>query len=150
MTLRGLGLARTALHIAVIHNNLPVVAALLEVERVNVNAKDKDGNTPLMLACEKGYEDIALLLISNKLIDVNAQNKDGHTALILSSVKVGGKMKVVEALIGKKTCPVPGTPKSSKSLNTKDHVHAKKATSDNSTKVIFVVETLLFLVKWPK
>lgn len=102
VTLRGTGLARTALHIAVIHNNLPVVAALLESDRINVNVKDKDGNSPLMLACEKGFEDIALLLISHKSIDVNAQNKDGHTALILSSVKVGGKIKIVEALIDKK------------------------------------------------
>ena len=102
VTLRGMGLARTALHIAVIHNNLPVVTTLLGAERINVNAKDKDGNTPLMLACEKGFEDIALLLIGHKSIDINTQNKDGHTALILASVKVGGRIKVVQALIDKK------------------------------------------------
>ena len=102
VTLRGVGLARTALHIAVLHNNLPVVAALLESDRININAKDKDGSSPLMLACDKGFEDIALLLVGHKSIEINAQNKDGHTALILASVKVGGKIKVVQALIDKK------------------------------------------------
>ena len=47
---------------------------------VDVNAKDKDGWTPLMVSVWHGNLDIAKLLVENGA-DVNAQNNDGNTAL---------------------------------------------------------------------
>lgn len=50
----------------------------------NVNAKDKEGWTPLMFAANKGYPEIAKILITAGA-DVNAKDKDGNTALMRAS-----------------------------------------------------------------
>ena len=46
----------------------------------DVNAKDKDGNTPLHLAAMNGKIDVAKVLLKHNA-DVNAKNNEGRTAL---------------------------------------------------------------------
>ncbi|KAK0044670.1 serine/threonine-protein phosphatase 6 regulatory ankyrin repeat subunit B [Biomphalaria pfeifferi] len=55
---------------------------------VDVNCKDDEGNSPLMLCALHGYSDIVRMLIE-KRADVNSTNKNGDTALILSASKPG-------------------------------------------------------------
>ena len=50
----------------------------------NVNAKDKDGVTALMLASKLSLEYVVDILIDNKA-DVNAKDNDGDTALMIAS-----------------------------------------------------------------
>jgi Zn-dependent protease with chaperone function len=52
----------------------------------DVNAKDEDGKTPLMLAAEMGHRDIVKILLTEGA-EVNAKDKDGFTALTLSIQK---------------------------------------------------------------
>jgi ankyrin repeat protein len=54
----------TPLHYAADHNSI-AEARLLLTHRVNVNAKDKDGRTPMFYATQKGYSDIVQLLTQN-------------------------------------------------------------------------------------
>lgn len=53
---------RTVLHYAVLQNNYDVVDALLEFKGIKVNIRDVRDMTPLGLAEEKGFDDIACLL----------------------------------------------------------------------------------------
>jgi ankyrin repeat protein len=57
---------------------------LLESE-ADVNAEYLDGTTPLHLAAESGYRDLAELLIANKA-KINAQSNDGTTPLHWAAV----------------------------------------------------------------
>jgi ankyrin repeat protein len=45
-----------------------------------VNARDKEGQTPLHWAAERSQKDVAALLLANKA-DVNAVDRDGWTPL---------------------------------------------------------------------
>ena len=51
-----------------------------------LNVKNKDGNTPLILAAWRGYIEMGQLLIKAGA-DINIQNKGGYTPLILSVKK---------------------------------------------------------------
>ena len=60
--------------------HLDVVQALL-AKGADVNAKDNDGATALMLASQNGHLDVVQALLA-KGADVNAKANDGVTALI--------------------------------------------------------------------
>ena len=61
----------------------------------NVNAKDNDGNTALMMAAENGYTETADLLLMHGA-DVNARTNDRRTALTLA--KINGRTEIVSLL----------------------------------------------------
>ena len=90
------------------YDHMDIVLFLLKQEGVNVNVKNKDGNTLLHLACLKGErKDMVELLINlkdeagNYVVDVNEKNKDGNTPLHLACMD--GKCKdIVELLINLK------------------------------------------------
>jgi len=65
-------------------------------EGFNVNAKDKDGYTALLIAAEKGDLEMAQLLVE-KGADVNAKDKDGYTALMY--VAYAGNLEIAKILI---------------------------------------------------
>ena len=48
---------------------------------VNINTKDKDGYTALMLASREGHSDCVDALVSHNNIDINATNLQGKTTL---------------------------------------------------------------------
>jgi ankyrin repeat protein len=58
-----------------------VVRALLYHDGVDVNAIDKDGETALILASDRGYLDMVSALLNHKGVDVNIKNNLGESAL---------------------------------------------------------------------
>ncbi|ORX75921.1 ankyrin [Anaeromyces robustus] len=73
----------TALHLACQHNNFKAIPLLIS-EKI-VNAKDKNNNTPLMIAIkEKNYKCAETILsMSNKMyIDVNTIDNEGNSPMI--------------------------------------------------------------------
>lgn len=68
---------------AVSTGNLEKVKSLLAAG-VDVNARDKDGNTVLMWAASDGYAGIVKLFLDQGA-DVNVRDKDGRTALMYVS-----------------------------------------------------------------
>ena len=61
------------------HNE--AVKFLLQLETVNIDHTNEEGKTALMLACERGHEDIAHSLLSAGA-NVNLQDNNGWTALM--------------------------------------------------------------------
>lgn len=51
-----------------------------------LNAVDKYGNTPLIIAAREGHTDIVKLFLANPHVDVNAINDNGDTALIVAAL----------------------------------------------------------------
>jgi ankyrin repeat protein len=64
---------------------------------INVNAKDKDGATPLVLASEKGDIEMTRVLLKNGA-DPNASDIDGYTALMFASYS--GNLEIARLLVG--------------------------------------------------
>ena len=64
---------------------------------INVNAKDKDGSTPLMIASEKSDSEIVGLLLKSGA-DPNAGDIAGYTALMFASYS--GNLEIARLLIG--------------------------------------------------
>ena len=77
---------------------LPEIKRLLD-QGAQVNAKDKDEVTPLMLASENGRLDIVQTLL-DKGADVNVKDSYGMSALMLASQQAGN-LGVVQALLAK-------------------------------------------------
>lgn len=96
------------LMMAVKNRSTSLVTALLtsgsnnrntNVINVDINARDKEGNTAAMIAinCGYGYEDVFNLLIAHKGMDVNARNNRGMTSLMIAAS--AGEFAFAEALI---------------------------------------------------
>lgn len=60
--------------------NIEVIQKL--IDKVTVNAQDQSGLTALILAAQKGHENVVKLLLQLPGININAQNRYGCTALI--------------------------------------------------------------------
>lgn len=78
-----------------INGNLSGVISALQ-NGANVNAKNKELYTALMLAAENDYCDIVRYLLHVNGIEVNVQNKYDNTALILAAQN--GNLEMVETL----------------------------------------------------
>lgn len=74
----------TALHLAVEHNKLEAIEALLKNPRTHINLLDEKGNTPLHLA--KSREAAELLLV--KKAQTRLLNNSGQTALEVAELSV--------------------------------------------------------------
>ena len=81
---------------AVKDGNIEEVRYLLETKDVDVNAKDKNGVTPLHEAADRGLADIAELLIAGGA-NVNAEDYDGNTPLHLAIG--GGHAEIARLLV---------------------------------------------------
>ncbi|XP_078150540.1 protein ACCELERATED CELL DEATH 6-like [Carex rostrata] len=78
---------RNFLHIAVEKKNIRVIM-VAHKEGINtnvINAKDKDGNTPLHLAVINSESEIFVFLCQNKRVNPNIRNEVGLTPLDLSA-----------------------------------------------------------------
>ena len=69
---------------AVTAGNNEAVEFLLQLETVNIDHTNEEGKTALMLACERGHEDIVHSLLSAGA-KVNIQDNNGWTALMIAS-----------------------------------------------------------------
>uniref|UniRef100_A0A1X7SHJ1 Uncharacterized protein n=1 Tax=Amphimedon queenslandica TaxID=400682 RepID=A0A1X7SHJ1_AMPQE len=69
---------------AVTTGNNEAVESLLQLETVNIDHTNEEGKTALMLACERGHEDIVHSLLSAGA-NVNIQDNKGWTALMIAS-----------------------------------------------------------------
>uniref|UniRef100_A0A1X7T0N1 Uncharacterized protein n=1 Tax=Amphimedon queenslandica TaxID=400682 RepID=A0A1X7T0N1_AMPQE len=69
---------------AVTAGNNEAVKFLLQLETVNIDHTNEEGKTALMLACERGHEDIVLSLLFAGA-NVNIQDNEGWTALMIAS-----------------------------------------------------------------
>ena len=59
-----------------------------QIKGADINAKDKDANTPLMRACWSENPDIEIIkYLVNAGADVNAKNKDGWAVLMLACLR---------------------------------------------------------------
>jgi ankyrin repeat protein len=104
----------TILHLAIQCAELPVVEYVLSdgVGSIDINARDKDGNTPLHIAAGQGRSHIVKLLLEQKGINDSISNYQGRLPLDLArtpeifqqlqlsrSIFMDGKIKQVQALV---------------------------------------------------
>jgi len=89
---------KTALMLAVDANNINIVQKLLASPYTDATLYNVNGDTALMLAAEKGYDDIVnALLDSKKEVDINHKNTNFKTALMLAAEK--GYVNIVQKLL---------------------------------------------------
>ncbi|KAJ3106181.1 hypothetical protein HDU96_008298 [Phlyctochytrium bullatum] len=86
----------TALHLAAINNRLPIVRLLLQ-KGAEVDSLQTQGLTSLQLAAHRGFDDVAVLLLSHGATPNPPLNPDGETPLHMACSK--GLMKTVKALL---------------------------------------------------
>jgi ankyrin repeat protein len=79
-----------------VHSHNMFLLRLLIENGENVNVQDDFGNTPLIEAVIKGYEDVVELLIKSGA-DVNMKDKDGKSPLVWASIL--GHKEIVRLLI---------------------------------------------------
>jgi len=60
------------------------VLKLLRKHECDINAKDKDGNTPLVIAMYSGQNRIVLEILEDKSLDINERNDKGNTVLMMA------------------------------------------------------------------
>lgn len=70
-----------ALHIVVKRNDSTYLRVLLQQDDINANLQDNRGNTPLLIAAERGWNEGAQILIKYNA-NVNLANTSGETPLI--------------------------------------------------------------------
>ncbi|HEU4621402.1 MAG TPA: ankyrin repeat domain-containing protein [Burkholderiaceae bacterium] len=78
------GTDRTPLHIAAEHGSLDTLRVLLE-HKANPKAKDRDGNTALLVAARNNRANTLTELLEVRLKDLNRANKGGETPLHLAA-----------------------------------------------------------------
>ncbi|KAL9608549.1 MAG: hypothetical protein Q9167_006625 [Letrouitia subvulpina] len=78
------GMYITAIHAAVTSGNIETLQCLLASKDVNPDQPDWSGNTPLLIAAEKGPSAMVKLLIDSKRVNVDKFNARCHCALSLS------------------------------------------------------------------
>lgn len=83
-------------HSAILRQNLSELERILETREAPIDATNKFGQSPLMVAAEKGYVDMMDALVDGGA-DVNFQNDAGKTALMMAAY--GGQREAVNQLI---------------------------------------------------
>lgn len=75
----------SALSYAALRGHAECVRLLLSAPGIELNRKDRDGETPLFKACRSGQKECARLLLSTPGIDINTRNHMGESAFIVAS-----------------------------------------------------------------
>jgi hypothetical protein len=91
---------RTPLMAASAYGFIHIVNNMLASKYFDINAKDNDGNTALILACHNYQRDIALRLLSEPDINPLAENNKGLNAMYWCHER-GGAMEDVSMQIGR-------------------------------------------------
>ncbi len=79
-------------------DDVDIVRRLLAAPGIDINAKDKDGNTALIVAVKREHTAIVDLLLAAPGIDINAKDRLGDTALIVA-VKRGTRSRAPTAIV---------------------------------------------------
>ncbi|XP_071085033.1 serine/threonine-protein phosphatase 6 regulatory ankyrin repeat subunit A-like [Haliotis cracherodii] len=66
------------LHAACYSDNVSIVRDILSRKLVDINSKDYDGNTPLMVAAQKGNKKVFDLLVSNECDEFDVSDSGGN------------------------------------------------------------------------
>ena len=74
-------------------NEEKVNAALVLMELGDINMKDAEGRTGLILVIKKGDENIVRILLARSDIDISVKDKDGHTPLHIAATE-GNKLSL--------------------------------------------------------
>lgn len=86
-----------ATHYACFHDHAWTLALLLDAGP-SLNARDRDGDSPLILAVRFGRECVHVLIARGKdVLELNAQNHNGYTALHLAAQH--GHSEIVQLLL---------------------------------------------------
>lgn len=88
-------IGRTLLH----HVKRKDAAELLLANKVDVNARDDDGRTPLLSAAVAGYREVVEVLLANHA-EIDAKDKKGRSALQVAAY--WGQQDVAKLLLGSK------------------------------------------------
>ena len=86
----------TLIHVAVIGNQLGTMDYLLKVDGIDVNRPNKNGDSPLISAIKRGYNEAAKRLIQNRA-DVTQTDRNGHTPL--HHAVHSGNIEITESLL---------------------------------------------------
>jgi uncharacterized protein len=73
------------LHKAVVENDLYTCSSILSDGITDINSIDKDGNTALHFAADRGYIEIVKLLLSRGAL-LNLVDTEGNTPLMLATL----------------------------------------------------------------
>ncbi|XP_011407359.2 PREDICTED: transient receptor potential cation channel subfamily A member 1 homolog, partial [Amphimedon queenslandica] len=73
------------------------IVELLLKHGANFNVTDDDGNTPLGIACIRGHEEAAKLLLKHAGVGINCTNVEGNTPL--NSACIEGHTEIVKLLL---------------------------------------------------
>ena len=87
-----------AIHVACEYRLLEVASLMLKMDEDLLNIKDKDGNTPLMLAIGDLYSDKMAKMLIEAGADLNIKNTQGNTPLMLAITRTSAN-KMAELLI---------------------------------------------------
>ena len=99
------GFGLNSLMIAAQNGHVSILKYFLSLsDKVNINAQNKCGFTPLLLACCKGFEEVVRILMGNPRLDVNIADKEGRTALYIACIS--GHEAIVSMLLGHKDIQV--------------------------------------------
>jgi ankyrin repeat protein len=91
------------IHFLVNNNAINLLEILLSYKNINLELRNKNDYTPLMLSCKLNYEQISLLLL-NKGADVNAKNILGDSPLRFCQLNKNEKLSFI--LINKYKCKI--------------------------------------------
>lgn len=86
------------IHYAAIKGYKGVVKLLFDHDDTQIDMRNTNWETPLLLAAQFGHEEIVGLLLNTGKVDINAANSDGCTSLILAARN--GHTEVVKLLLG--------------------------------------------------
>lgn len=81
-------------------NDIDLVRELLKEEDLNINAKNANGDSPIILACKYSNLEIVRELINFHCIDANIVDKKGNTPLIIACKN--NNLDIIEELLQNK------------------------------------------------
>ncbi|XP_071085594.1 serine/threonine-protein phosphatase 6 regulatory ankyrin repeat subunit A-like [Haliotis cracherodii] len=87
---------RNILHCACVGGNVRIVEYIISQDSVDLPSKDKEGQTPIMLAAKNGHKNVFDLLVK-KGCSLTTVDNSGRN--ILHCARVGGNVQIVEYII---------------------------------------------------
>lgn len=85
------------LNVAIKNNHIETVKVLICDPRTDVNCKNYDGNSPLLLAAQCGFTQMVNILLTRHDIDLAIVNNAGSDAMMLAAYN--GHLDVIKALL---------------------------------------------------